>query len=144
MRPRGPHPLSLGYTAPGLREIFHSWGSESHTQFPGMECQFIIYPTGLRRLQKPKAQGRKGALNSANTRWLVGVGQYLEWLCFSSFTAPPPLSVAHQHLVPCCHLGDRRHPRASSSPIEAPTPHLLPLNFTPLPYLGLCALQTNP
>lgn len=36
---------SLCTPAPGLREISHSWGSGSHTQFPGMECQFITEPT---------------------------------------------------------------------------------------------------
>lgn len=36
---------SLCTPAPGLRDISYSWGSGSHTQFPGMECQFITEPT---------------------------------------------------------------------------------------------------
>jgi hypothetical protein len=46
-------PTSLWATAPGLREIFHSWDSGSHTQFPGMECQFIIYRTGFAECSVP-------------------------------------------------------------------------------------------
>lgn len=153
MRHCGSHPLSLGYSTRSERDFPQLGFREPHTvpragtsihHLPGRASQTAAFHL---RLQKPEAQGRKGALNLANTRWLAGVGQFLEPLCTGSSTTPPQLPISHQHLVPwgqdsgptSHHLRDPSHPRASSSPIESPITHLLPLDFTPLPYLDLCA-----
>lgn len=150
----GPHPLSLGYSTGSERDFStagvlgatHSsqgWNVNSSSTRRWASQQTAAFHL---RLQKPKAHGRKGALNLANTKWLAGVGQCLELLCSSASSAPPPLTISSQHLVPCGrdssptshHFRDPSHPRASSSPTQSSTTHLLPLNSIPLPYLGLC------
>lgn len=149
----------LWATAPGLREIFHSWGpgatrvpraGTSIHHLPGRASQTAAFHL---RLQKPETQGRKGALNLANTRWLTGVGQCLEPLCTGCSTTPPQFPISHQHLVPwgrdssttSHHLRDPSHPRASSSPIVTHYPSA-PFGFYTSTLFGsLCRpLPPNP